>query len=103
MADYKLRVEGATEEQKKSIAEVIAYKMPLESVDGGDTYDGWSYFWDDDADMKDLSLAFPEVLFALHGYGECVGDYWVDYYKGGKVQHGSAWIEYEEFDEKKLR
>ena len=37
-----------------------------------------------DADMKQLSSEYPDILFTVYGDGEDSGDLWVAYYKTGK-------------------
>lgn len=45
-------------------------------------------WYDYDKEMKELSNAFPKVVFELHGDGEESGDSWIAWYKGGKsVRH----------------
>jgi len=44
-------------------------------------------------DMKDISRAYPNVMFRVEGRGENIGDEWVRYFVNGKVQLESreAW------------
>ncbi|MEK5036244.1 hypothetical protein MKY96_32865 [Paenibacillus sp. FSL R7-0302] len=63
-----------------------------------------SYNWyDHEANMKDLSKAFPDVVFELHGEGEDNEDMWYKYFKNGKMQVCEAVISFDSYDERKLR
>ena len=53
--------------------------------------------------MKILSENFPLILFRLEGVGEEKGDWWVEYYLGGKIQECQAKIVFDEFDVNKLK
>jgi len=59
------------------------------------------YEWKDD--MLTLSKICPRILFALSGRGEDQPDLWKCYFKGGKSQLEEARIEYDDFDEEKLK
>lgn len=54
-------------------------------------------------DMAKMTLAFPNILFKMHGEGEEAGDLWDCYYKNGKHQYCPGIITYESFNENKLR
>lgn len=63
-----------------------------------------SYKWyENEDDMKELSKAFPDIVFMLHGEGEEPGDLWLSYHKNGKVQRENAKITYGEFNESQLK
>lgn len=68
----------------------------------GMTCDESSKWYGHDRDMLELSKAFPEIVFCLHGEGSINDDMWNNYYKNGKMQHCKAIITYEEYDESKL-
>ena len=76
-ADYALSEEGNTEEETK--------------------------WYDHRIDMIEFSKRFPDVLFRLHGEGEEGGDIWNEYYKNGQYQHCPVRMEYDDFDECKLK
>jgi len=59
-------------------------------------------WYDYDQDMRAISTAFPDVVFALGGEGEEHGDIWKDYWLGGKVHKTKAKIVLEKFDRNKL-
>lgn len=52
------------------------------------------------ADMKKISIKFPDILFILTGHGEQPGDLWREYHLNGKVQYEKA--KFDDFDERKL-
>lgn len=71
---------------------------------------GYPYLWDDsckwydhEADMRKFSKRYSEVVFTLRGEGEESGDLWIKYFKNGKMQTANARIEYDSFDEGKLK
>jgi len=81
--------------------------QPIEAFIEGTKVDGWSYlfdvwcgegvgltWYDHDADMSRLSLAFPTILFTLWGHGEEADDLWKKYYLNGKCQLARAVITY---------
>ena len=59
------------------------------------------YEWE--ADMREVSSAFPNVLFTLSGAGDDSGDLWKAYFVGGKMQYAPAQIVYDDFDSARLR
>lgn len=71
---------------------------------GGDLSGGDSVKWyEHEADMRELSSKYPELLLTLSGEGEESGDVWKKYFKGGKCQVAKAKIEIDAFDPKKLK
>lgn len=63
-----------------------------------------SYRWyEHQEEMLVLSQQFPSVLFVLKGEGEENGDFWIKYFKYGKVQICPGKIVYDPFDENKLK
>lgn len=67
----------------------------------GDSYDCYKWY-DHEADMKEISLMFPDVLFTVKGGGEEAGDLWKKHFKNGKMQRCPAVITFEAYDEAKL-
>lgn len=62
-----------------------------------------SYSWyEHKEDMQILSKQFPDILFVLKGEGEENGDFWIKYFKHGKVQVCPGKIVYDSFNESKL-
>jgi hypothetical protein len=52
-----------------------------------------------DADMRAISKAFPQFIFALSGCGEENSDIWIKWFNNGKVQGGHAEIKYPIFNQ----
>lgn len=59
-------------------------------------------WYEHEDDCRTVSQDFPETLITVIGKGENDDDFWVKYFKNGRMQRGKAWIAYEEFDESKL-
>ena len=55
------------------------------------------------ADMRELSLKCPGVLFTTEGIGEDYPDVWKSWHKDGKMWRVDANITFPEYDETKLR
>lgn len=71
---------------------------------GYDPFENGEIRWyEHEAEMRELSKQFPEVLFELHGEGEQNDDMWYKYFKNGKMQTCSVIIDFPPFDEKKLK
>ena len=60
--------------------------------------EGYGKFRDWDAEIKEMSKLFPEVLFTLYGSGEDDTDLWVAYARNGKIQISEAEITYAPHD-----
>lgn len=60
-------------------------------------------WYDWQAEMRELSSLFPDLLFTIKGVGEESDDYWKCYFKNGLSQLASAKITYDEFDPSKLK
>lgn len=54
-------------------------------------------------DMRDVSIAFPNIVLTVSGEGEESGDIWKGYFKNGKGFISKAKLSFEEFDEAKLK
>lgn len=76
------------------------YYELIETLDGN--YDSFKWY-NHEEDMLEVSRAFPDTLFELHGEGEEPGDLWRKYFKNGKIQRCPAQITYEEYNESKLQ
>ncbi len=59
-------------------------------------------WYDYDVELKEFSQKFPDALLILEGDGEGNDDFWIAYFRNGKVQCVPGRIEYDEFDECKL-
>ena len=96
--DFKLSVSGGDVEAiAKDLSEISTYEWDDELT----LYDAKWYGHQED--MIALSLKYPEVMFCLSGDGEENGDLWKCYYKNGKSQHCGVIIEFEPFDESKMK
>lgn len=62
-----------------------------------------SKWYESTLDMKKMTLAFPDILFKMHGEGEESGDLWDCYYLNGKYQYCPVMLSYEPFSEEKLK
>ncbi|MGB1014983.1 MAG: hypothetical protein ACPG4T_12675, partial [Nannocystaceae bacterium] len=60
-------------------------------------------WYDHKEDMIAFSRRWPDTVFQLNGEGEDVGDVWVKFFKGGKVQESRAVITLDKFDEGMLQ
>ena len=93
--DYYLKATPVSEEQYKSISALLKELRDVveECFDNcvgywENTQDTWYQSFDD---MVLVSRQFPEVLFALTGYGDDRDDQWIEYFKNGRVQHCSVY------------
>lgn len=60
-------------------------------------------WYEHEADLKEYSAKFPDLLFKLRGEGEETLDAWIKYFKNGKMQHCPAKVTFDDFDELKLK
>lgn len=71
--------------------------------DGGliraNTHAKW---YDFEADMREFSENYPDLLFVVDGQGEDSTDLWLCYIQNGKSQHIGAEIVYAEYDPTKM-
>lgn len=58
--------------------------------------------WENDADMNEFSLKYPNMVFEVSGTGDDAEDRWSTYYKNGKMQHCPVEFVYPPYDENKL-
>lgn len=75
---------------------MTVYGIYLDKLVGGIKW------YDNEYDVKELSKAFPDIVFLLEGWGEETGDAWRKYFKNGKVQRANAKITFDDYDESKL-
>ncbi|AUS02931.1 hypothetical protein NVP2275O_350 [Vibrio phage 2.275.O._10N.286.54.E11] len=105
--DYTLQVSTSSEAQKDIIAEAFRphcdwyVENIKESLHWNCSFNAKWYDYVDH--MKSVSSQFSGLLFKLYGEGEDSSDMWVEYWRDGKRQRVEARIEYDEFDESKLK
>lgn len=80
-------------------ADLKAVSAAIRHIDGGifeewndEEWHSYAKWHSQDEDMYTLSIAFPHILFALHGNGEDADDLWIEYWKNGSMQHCHAEI-----------
>lgn len=88
-----------TDEMVESLTNLTRYEF--------DTNDNemWAdiKWYDYESEMKIFSSKFPNTIFIVKGQGEEQSDRWMEYWKNGKSQNAYLRIEYDEFDEDKLK
>lgn len=60
-------------------------------------------WYEHETEMKEFSLAHPNLLFTLHGEGEENDDIWTKYFLNGKVQVARAQVQIAPFNFKELK
>lgn len=95
--------EPFTSEQLEALNELDIFDDDTEEGDRVVALEGAAKWYTCSADMKEFSLAFPDVVFKLHGEGEEAGDLWDEYFKNGMSQECRADIIYPDYDEEKLQ
>ena len=65
----------------------------------GDTCKWYSH----EDDVKRFSKKHPDVLFKLTGEGEEFPDFWIKYFKNGKMQKCTGEVVYPPYDESLLK
>lgn len=99
---YKLEINDSN--KIDIIKELIEYYHEASYAinEDGSLYDETKWY-DHESDLKDFSKNYSNILFELSGEGEESGDMWKKYFKNGKMQESYARIEFDEFDENKLK
>lgn len=95
--------EPFTSEQLEALNGLDVFDGDTEEGDRVVALKGAAKWYNCSADMKEFSLAFPDVVFKLHGEGEESGDLWDEYFKNGMSQECRADIIYPDYDEEKLQ
>lgn len=70
-------------------------------TDNGDTYHSGKWY-EHERDLREFSQLHPAHLFVLSGKGED-GEEWIKYFRNGKMQVAEAVVQFEPFDETKLK
>lgn len=97
--DFKLQVfPGASEELLKE--SLYQESFTVEDLINADI-DSCKWY-ENDADMENLSMRYPDFLFILDGKGERPADIWRSFYKNGESYTWKLEYELPEFDESKL-
>jgi hypothetical protein len=60
-------------------------------------------WYNHEADLRNLSLKYPELVFDLYGEGEENGDRWHKYFQNGKMQVCKVIMTFPEFCKNKLQ
>lgn len=104
---YSLNMENSQSEDAQRIYD-FAKEKDMDFI-WGFTVDGETIetsdpmkWYEHEEEMREISRAFPHILFKLHGEGEETGDIWNEYYRDGKMQRCNAEIIIPPFDENKL-
>ena len=106
---FSLDIKGCkTEEEYASLCEKMkekdlfgyAFSSPYEfneeeNIQSFDSFDNVKWYTSEQ-DMLELSAAFPQITFRLHGVGEEAGDLWNEYFHNGKAEFCQSTIIYEE-------
>lgn len=101
--NYVLSVEEYNPAKIDAIEKIVIDEWGMSRWCEGQWYQSEIKWYDHDDDMLKLSLQFPDNVFDLYGEGEEATDMWHTYYKNGKMQHCPASIEFDPYDEKKLK
>lgn len=95
---YSLYVNGVEDENHEGEHELALSKMADHHV-----FEEDCRWYEHEADLREYSAKFPDLLFELRGVGEGILDAWTKYFKNGKMQHCPAKVTYDDFDESKLK
>jgi hypothetical protein len=102
--DYRLSIDDIPIQEVLShiTSNPKAYEYPedlLEVVQGFTASTRW---YEHEADLRNVSSAFPDRHFILTGCGEDNPDNWAKHFVDGKMQACRGKVHYEPFDENKL-
>ena len=100
---YALFIETGTKSIEEILAEIDpALRDRLDGIDDeGNPIDSLTWY-SHEADIKELSLLYPDYVFTLWGDGDDSEDLWYKHFKNGKMQACPAKISYDPYDEQKL-
>ena len=103
---YNLRVKGIhSETEYKKVADklreldVLNYALVEDTYIPGSNIQHFSSYEDvnwfsSSVDMREVSKAFPKMVFELTGEGEDPSDLWKTYYQNGKAEFCQAEVHY---------
>jgi hypothetical protein len=100
--DLQIEDQGDYEEDliKEFIEENENAKYGID--ENGDCTDCFKWYGHEE-EMKEFSKKFPKALFALHGNGDDSDDFWIKYFRDGKMQECQASLVYPEFNGNELK
>lgn len=113
---FYLEIEPILPEEKESLLKDLEYvesvfppRYGIQSVDyrgsclSLEIYNTWGNC---DEELIALSLQYPEAVFRLEAKGgesgDPIADFWIHYYKNGKIQFCPARLEYDPYNENRL-
>lgn len=89
--DYSIELLNCNKEDEDTIIQDIK-----DTSGYADVFEESVKWYDYSADMKNVSLRYPEVTFILSGEGEEAGDIWKSYFEAGSEKHIRAKLTFED-------
>jgi hypothetical protein len=99
--NYTLKLEKNNQKIIKHLREIN--QCAKHAIDkNGDTLEQLKWY-QHESDLCDFSLKYPDIILKLYGEGDENNDLWIKYFKNGKMQLCKAIINYDNFNENKLK